>query len=389
MDKKVYEKTRYQNIYRHKKNKNYVIMMSKPVKTSISRIGDKKIMRIEDAIDIRDNKVLKGQKAAETLHKESFEELWFKYMSWCKNIQKQAYNTCIKKDKLYNKFFKGKIDRPVTKITTDYICDFIDNCDTTDKQKNHIIKELKIFFNWCLDETRKYINKNPLYKVPNYKVPKPIMKYWTPEQLKKFLDCVHEDIINSKNLIIKAKAYLVYTFTVVTFILGDRVGESRALAFNTADKSKKILPILHSINYDPKSNDFVCNTKTYESEREIDVTDKLIDTIEDYKKFLIIEMGYEVEECDLIFFNFKKKRPYCDGTIRKHFNYYIKKSGVPHIRMYDLRHTYAATMMSEGREAYLFSQRMGHKNIQTTINVYGHLSNDIRKEIATVTDKYI
>ena len=25
MDKKVYENTRYQNIYRHKKNKNYVI----------------------------------------------------------------------------------------------------------------------------------------------------------------------------------------------------------------------------------------------------------------------------------------------------------------------------------------------------------------------------
>ncbi len=387
MDKKVYEKTRYQNIYRHKKNKNYVIMMSKPVKTSISRVDGKKIMTTEDAIKVRDNIALRKQRAAETLHKESFDELWCKYMYWCKNIQKQAYNTCIKKDKLYNKFFR-KIDKPVTKITTDYICDFIDNCDTTDKQKNHIIKELKIFFNWGLDESRQYINKNPLHKVPNYKVPKPIMKYWTPEQLKKFLDCVREDL-NNTSLIIKAKAYLVYTFTIVTFILGDRVGESRALGFDAADKNKKILPILHSINYDPKSNDFVSITKTYESEREIDITDKLIDTIENYKKFLVIEMGYEVNENDLIFLNFKNRRPYCDGTIRKHFNYYIKKSGVPQIRMYDLRHTYAATMMSEGREAYLFSQRMGHKNIQTTINVYGHLSNDIRKEIATTTDKYI
>jgi len=33
--------------------------------------------------------------------------------------------------------------------------------------------------------------------------------------------------------------------------------------------------------------------------------------------------------------------------------------------------------MSERKEAYLFSQRMGHKNIKTTINVYGHLSNEV------------
>ena len=34
MDKKVYEKTRYQCIFRNKKNKNYIIQISKPVKTT-------------------------------------------------------------------------------------------------------------------------------------------------------------------------------------------------------------------------------------------------------------------------------------------------------------------------------------------------------------------
>ena len=57
--------------------------------------------------------------------------------------------------------------------------------------------------------------------------------------------------------------------------------------------------------------------------------------------------------------------------------------------MYDLRHTYAATMMAEGKEAYMFSKRMGHKNIGTTINKYGHLSEQIKKEVAQSTDKYI
>lgn len=57
--------------------------------------------------------------------------------------------------------------------------------------------------------------------------------------------------------------------------------------------------------------------------------------------------------------------------------------------MYDLRHTYAATMMAEGKEAYLFSRRMGHKNISTTINVYGHLSDETKKEVAQAINKYL
>ena len=39
-------------------------------------------------------------------------------------------------------------------------------------------------------------------------------------------------------------------------------------------------------------------------------------------------------------------------------------------------------------KAYLSSKRMGHNRIRTTIVVYGHLSNKVRKEIAQSTDKY-
>ena len=57
--------------------------------------------------------------------------------------------------------------------------------------------------------------------------------------------------------------------------------------------------------------------------------------------------------------------------------------------MYDLRHTYVATMMGEGKELYHISSRLGHSNYSTTVNKYGHLSVKKRKEIAELTDKYI
>lgn len=91
------KKTRYQNIYRHKKNKNYVIMMSKPVKTSIATIDGKKIMKIEDALKIRDNPKIKVQKGLEVTYKEDFYNLWEKYINDYKNIQRQSYNTIKKK----------------------------------------------------------------------------------------------------------------------------------------------------------------------------------------------------------------------------------------------------------------------------------------------------
>lgn len=57
--------------------------------------------------------------------------------------------------------------------------------------------------------------------------------------------------------------------------------------------------------------------------------------------------------------------------------------------MYDLRHTFVATMMAEGKELYHISQRIGHSSYNTTVDKYGHLSNEARKEIAKTTDKYI
>ncbi len=171
--------------------------------------------------------------------------------------------------------------------------------------------------------------------------------------------------------------------------MGDRVDETRALTFDCFDKYLRIVKIKHSINYDSKSNDFLSHTKNYHSQREVDVTNKLINEVNNYKKFLIDYTDDEINDDDIIFFNYDNNRPYSDNTLRKKFNYYFDKTNVKRIRIYDLKHTYVTTMMSEGKELYHISGRFGHSNYSTTVNKYGHLSNKTRKEIAAVTDKYI
>ena len=131
------------------------------------------------------------------------------------------------------------------------------------------------------------------------------MKYWIPIELKTFLNVLDEDI-NSGNLNIKQKAYRIKILTLLGFSLGDHVGESRALTFNSFDKKANTVAVMHSINYDRTSTDFVSNTKTYSSQRIIDVSDKLIEEIEKYKCFLKNECKIEISDNNLIFFNYKK-----------------------------------------------------------------------------------
>lgn len=387
MDKKIYENTRYQNIYRHKKNKNYVIMISKPVKTSIASVDGKKIIKLEDAIKIRDSAKIKAQKGVEIAYKEDFDILWCKYIEICKNEQKLAYNTIVRKEKMYTRYLKGKIKKRISKIKKEEIAKFIDDAKTTDKQKNHMIKELKAFFNWAVRE--EYLLVSPMNNINKYKVQKSEMKFWIPEQLSDFLKTLNYDIENANNIKEILSARRTKIFTLIEFSLGDRVGETRALTYDCFDEKLGIVKIKHSINYDRSSDNFLSKTKNYHSQRDVDVTQKLIQEVKDYKTFLINNTSYCVNDNDIIFFNYETKKPYSDTYLRKKFYYYCDKANVSRIRMYDLRHTYVATMMSEGKELYHISGRIGHINYSTTVNKYGHLSNKTKKEIASITDKYI
>ena len=385
MDKKIYEKTRYQNIYRHKKNKNYVIMLSNP-KTSISLIDGNRIFDINVAIKTRDKHKNKVVKKSQIAHNEAFDTIWSKYIEHCKLIENQAYNTIHKKEIIYASKIKNIFgDKKISKITKSDIVNFIDKLDTTDKYKNKILKVIRTFFNWCVKE--EYLLVSPTNGIKNKKEEKVIMKYWLPEHLKQFLDVINQDLDNP-DFQISFKAHLIKIFVLLTFNLGARVGEIRVICYSNVSKEYNTIEIKHSINYDTKDPNYLSDTKTYGSQRILDVSPKLIEEIEKYKTFIAIKLGINIDDNLPILYNYIYNKPFSDTRIREIFNEYIEKAQVPKIRMYDLRHTYVTTMMTEGWELYHISQRLGHKSYSTTVDKYGHISDNTRKELAKTTDKY-
>ena len=194
MNMKVYKKTRYQNIYRHIKNGNLIISISKPVKTSISKIDDRKIFDIDEALKIRDNQLSKAQKSNLNGFSDDLDTLWDKYIFDCKFVKKLAYNSLIWKEKAYNKYLKGKIDKKVSRTNKLFWIKYIDDLETTDKQKNEVIRQLKCLFNWAVENDLLVIN--PIDKVKKYKVINKEMQVWTEEELLSFIRVVNEDIKN-------------------------------------------------------------------------------------------------------------------------------------------------------------------------------------------------
>ena len=101
MDLKIYKKTRYQNIYQRIKGKHFVIAIRKPKSTIISKdFNGNRIYDIEVAKKVRDTLAIQGNQYIQ-YSKGTFKSLWTKYIEYCENVEKLAFNTLKKKKNFY------------------------------------------------------------------------------------------------------------------------------------------------------------------------------------------------------------------------------------------------------------------------------------------------
>jgi integrase len=56
-------------------------------------------------------------------------------------------------------------------------------------------------------------------------------------------------------------------------------------------------------------------------------------------------------------------------------------------RIHDLRHTYASLLLAEGEDLHKVSKQLGHKDYNTTANIYGHLDRSGSRGVAKVFGK--
>ncbi|MHB8264259.1 MAG: tyrosine-type recombinase/integrase [Acidimicrobiales bacterium] len=67
---------------------------------------------------------------------------------------------------------------------------------------------------------------------------------------------------------------------------------------------------------------------------------------------------------------------------RRHFRPAVQRAGLPsNLRFHDLRHTYAALLISLGAHPRAIMERMGHSSVAVTLGTYGHLLPGLDEEL--------
>lgn len=81
------------------------------------------------------------------------------------------------------------------------------------------------------------------------------------------------------------------------------------------------------------------------------------------------------------FFLFGGNKPIATTTLDRKKNYYCKKSGVKQIRIHDFRHSHATMLYNNNVKIKLIQERLGHDNIDTTLNTYVHTNKKQEKRL--------
>lgn len=182
------------------------------------------------------------------------------------------------------------------------------------------------------------------------------MEFWTVEEFNKFIE-----IVSSKPT---SKAIFE-----TLFWTGIRSGELLALTHNDFDFEEKTVYINKSYSRHEKE-DLILEPKTPKSKRIITIPEHLCEIIKEYSSKL-----YDYEPDERLF-------PVTKNYLHHEMDRGAKKSGVKRIRIHDLRHSHASLLIEMGFSPLLISERLGHENIETTLQTYSHLYPNKHGEVA-------
>ena len=124
-----------------------------------------------------------------------------------------------------------------------------------------------------------------------------------------------------------------------------------------------------------EKKDITSTPKTENSVRVIDIPQFLQMELKDYIKSI-----YNLEGDDRLF-------PISARAVQLYMKRHTEKAGVKQIRVHDLRHSHVAYLINQGVEPLIIKERLGHKDIQITLNTYGHLYPTRQKAVAELLDE--
>lgn len=182
------------------------------------------------------------------------------------------------------------------------------------------------------------------------------MHFWTTDEFKSFITHIEN----------KPLSKVIFN---ILFWTGIRSGELLALTYNDFDFETQTVTISKSYSR-LEGKDLILEPKTSKGKRIITIPLFLCELVQSYKEQL-----YDYKPNERLF-------PVTKYYLHHEMDRGSKKANVKRIRIHDLRHSHASLLIELGFSPLLISERLGHENIETTLQTYSHLYPNKHAEVA-------
>lgn len=223
------------------------------------------------------------------------------------------------------------------------------------------------------------VQANPVDRIirPKQQPPKSEKIALTKEELNQFLTLAKE---HARPVLYAAWHTLAYT--------GLRKGELLGLEWSDIDLDNKVISVQHNLVM-VNGKYRIQSPKTRKSIRKITIDDITASVLKSWKleqKKLFFKNG--VKNSNIVFSG--SSGEYLDKShFRVSLKKFLKRYDLPAITVHGLRHTHASLLFEAGVEPKTISDRLGHANIQTTLDMYTHLNDNQRSDVADRLLKFL
>lgn len=396
MNLKIYEKTKYNNIYKHRKNGTYAVDLSlgynhfgKRIRTTKTGFSTEKEAKL--FLNSQDEK---NKSKNIIVNKVRFKDLLEEYFNWCIDFKKVKEETVRKKRNrfMHNMcpFFDEMI---IVKISEQDIANWqkwIKAKNFTDETNRTLERQLSAYLNWLI-KYKKIINYNPYQNVEKLKMAKKEIEYRTLDEMKKLWEYIKTDENYSKEIKLR-----IIAITKMLFFCGFRFGELIGLRIKDIDydilNSTEIIDDEIAIHirqtlYYGKNGYSIENGKTYNSLDVLFVGKNVFQSLFDYIKYMQ-KLGYIYSDDDYIFTNPDTNKVFSPETLRKQLNYFQEKANIPHTKFKDLRSSHGTFLLSTNHSIDEVKDRLRHTSSKTTEKYYATFYEKTKRNLANDIDKY-
>ena len=226
-----------------------------------------------------------------------------------------------------------------------------------------------------------YLKVNPCLACQLPRVEKKEMKTLTAKPLELFLNEIKDKPFED--------LFFIAVFT------GMRQAELLGLTWDCIDFQKGQISVVKQLKRERKlthENEYRFDSLKNGKSRVIVPASIVFDVLRKVKRAQAenrLKHGDTYENKDDLVFTDENGSHLCHPTVWRSFKRRVTAIGCPDLRFHDLRHSFATISIENGDDIKTVSENLGHATVAFTLDVYGHVTDKMKKQSADRMQEYI